>query len=56
MTEPNVAVPPEPDDLPPRVWVPTGRDAFGQPCDFIEVDAEAAGGWDASVWGDRPPI
>jgi hypothetical protein len=44
---------PEP---PRRVRVPTGRDLFGRPTDFVECDDPAAvGHWDASRWSAESP-
>jgi hypothetical protein len=40
---------------PRRVQVPTDRDLFGRPIDFVECDVEAAGQWDESRWLPHPP-
>lgn len=48
-----------PDDIEgdePSVRLPSRFDAWGRPTDFLDVDPEVAGQWDASVWHARPPI
>jgi hypothetical protein len=46
---------PDTEPGPPRVRVASGRDVFGNPTGFLEVDAAAAGQWDETCWSDRPP-
>jgi hypothetical protein len=41
---------------PRRVVVPTGRDLYGHPVDFIECDADATGHWDETRWSAHPPL
>jgi hypothetical protein len=43
-----------PSGIPARVLVPTGRNGFGL-TGWVEVDAEAAGQWDARCWSRQPP-
>jgi hypothetical protein len=48
---------PEADEAEPRrVRVPTSRDLYGRPVDFIDADPDAVGHWDDSRWSAHPPV